>query len=397
MSRRLFLKTIGIVTVSHVLPGFAAELPAPTVPPLDSASLMTPSIESARDLDGWGTDIRVVGVGGAGSNALDQLIRAGVQNVEFIAMDTDAQSVARNLAPAKVRLGRTGLGTGAKPELGRAAAEDSEAEIRTALNGAHMVFIAASMGGGTGTGASSVIAKAARELGILTVGVVTKPFAFEGSEGLLRADAAIAELSEHIDSLIVISHERLLDELGNNAEVNECFCIADDMLKNTVTAIADMITCPSLVGVDFEDVRTVMGNGGRAKMGSAISASGNRACNAAEQAIAELFMDADSLSHTSGVLFNVTAAKPGFKMKEILEVINTIKGSVPDDTHIIFGAVYDEAMGDALRVTVFATGLDRLVGEQPNLEVRDPESGPSLSDWLLRQASPARAVNFSER
>jgi len=358
MSRRLFLKTIGIVTASHVLPGFADELTAPTVPPLNSASLVIPSMEFAPDLDGRGTDIRVVGVGGAGGNALDQLIRAGMQNVEFIAMDTDAQSVARNLAPAKVHLGSTGLGTGAKPLLGRAAAEESEAAIRAALNGAHMVFIAASMGGGTGAGAAPVIAKVARELGILTVGIVTRPFAFEGSERMQRADATIAELSNHIDSLIVISHERLLDEMGNNADVDEYFRITEDMTKNAVTAIADIITYPGLVGVDFEDVRTVMGNSGRAKMGSAISASGNRARNAAEQAITELFMDADSLSRARGVLFNITAAKAGFKMKEILEVINTIKGSVPDDTHIIFGAVFDEVMGDALRVTVLATGLE---------------------------------------
>ncbi len=319
--------------------------------------------------DEVGTIIKVFGVGGAGGNAIEHMICEGVNGVEFIAANTDAQALSRNAAASKLSLGKTGLGAGAKPEKGQEAAQAHRDEIRASLEGAHMAFITAGMGGGTGTGAAPVVAEIAREMGILTVGVVTKPFTFEGGKRMKAAEAGIAEFSKHVDSLIVILNDKLQDVMGDDAGVDECFKAADDVLKNAVGGIAEIITYPGLVNVDFEDVRTVMGEMGRAMMGSAAAAGVDRARIAAEQAVASPLLEGVNLSGAKGVLVNITAAKGALKMKEVNEVMNTVKAFAAEDAHIIFGAVYDELMGDSLRVTVVATGL----GQVASAHARKPE------------------------
>ncbi len=308
-----------------------------------------------------GTIIKVFGVGGAGGNAIEHMINEGVNGVEFIAANTDAQALSRNAAASKLSLGKTGLGAGAKPEKGQEAAQAHRDEIRASLEGAHMAFITAGMGGGTGTGAAPVVAEIAREMGILTVGVVTLPFSCEGGKRMKAAEAGIAEFSKHVDSLIVILNDKLMEVMGDDADVDDCFKAADDVLKNAVGGIAEIITYPGLVNVDFEDVRTVMGEMGRAMMGSAAAAGVDRARIAAEQAVASPLLEGVNLSGAKGVLVNITAAKGNLKMKEVNEVMNTVKAFAAEDAHIIFGAVYDELMGDALRVTVVATGLGQAV------------------------------------
>ena len=317
-----------------------------------------------------GTIIKVFGVGGAGGNAIEHMINEGVNGVEFIAANTDAQALSRNAASSKLSLGKSGLGAGAKPEKGQEAAQAHRDEIRASLEGAHMAFITAGMGGGTGTGAAPVVAEIAREMGILTVGVVTKPFSFEGGKRMKAAEAGIAEFSKHVDSLIVILNDKLMEVMGDDADVDDCFKAADDVLKNSVGGIAEIITYPGLVNVDFEDVRTVMGEMGRAMMGSAAAAGVDRARIAAEQAVASPLLEGVNLSGAKGVLVNITAAKGNLKMKEVNEVMNTVKAFAAEDAHIIFGAVYDELMGDALRVTVVATGLGQaaaVVRSKPEL------------------------------
>ena len=308
-----------------------------------------------------GTIIKVFGVGGAGGNAIEHMIQEGVSGVEFIAANTDAQALGRSTAASKLSLGTTGLGAGARPEAGQAAAEAHREEIRASLEGAHMAFITAGMGGGTGTGAAPVVAEIAREMGILTVGVVTKPFSFEGNKRMKAAETGITEFSKHVDSLIVILNDKLMEVMGDDADVDHCFKAADDVLKNAVGGIAEIITYPGLVNVDFEDVRTVMGEMGRAMMGSAVAAGVDRARIAAEQAVASPLLEGVNLSGAKGVLVNITAAKGGLRMKEVNEVMNTVKAFAAEDAHIIFGAVYDEMMEDALRVTVVATGLGQVV------------------------------------
>lgn len=302
-----------------------------------------------------GTIIKVIGVGGAGGNAVEHMIREEVQGVEFICANTDAQALGRHSANHKLQLGESGLGAGAKPEVGRAAAETERQRIADALEGAHMVFITAGMGGGTGTGAAPVVAQVAREKGILTVGVVTKPFGFEGKR-MRVADEGLAELSKHVDSLIVILNDRLMDVLGEDVSMQEAFRAADNVLRNAVGGIAEIINFPGLVNVDFEDVRTVMGEMGMAMMGSASASGMDRARLAAEQAVASPLLEGVHLSGARGVLVNITASN-SLRMKEVNEVMNTIRAFAADDAHIIFGAVFDETMEDAMRVTVVATGL----------------------------------------
>ena len=314
------------------------------------------AIEMIEEFD-QGTQIKVIGVGGGGGNAVEHMIAQGVQGVEFVCANTDAQTLNRSSAHQLIQLGSTGLGAGAKPEAGQAAADAHRDEIRASLEGAHMAFITAGMGGGTGTGAAPVVAEIAREMGILTVGVVTKPFSFEGNKRMKAAEAGITEFSKHVDSLIVILNDKLMEVMGDDADVDHCFKAADDVLKNAVGGIAEIITYPGLVNVDFEDVRTVMGEMGRAMMGSSSAAGVDRARIAAEQAVASPLLEGVNLSGAKGVLVNITAAKGGLRMKEVNEVMNTAKAFAADDAHIIFGAVYDEMMDDALRVTVVATGL----------------------------------------
>ncbi len=304
-----------------------------------------------------GTNIKVIGVGGAGGNAVEHMVQSGIQGVQFIVANTDAQALERSTADVRLQLGKTGLGAGAQPTRGMEAAKGQRTDIRQALEGAHMVFITAGMGGGTGTGAAPVVAEVAKEMGILTVGVVTKPFDFEGAKRMRAAEEGIEELSRHVDSLIVILNDRLMDVMGEDAGVDECFMAANDVLRNAVGGIAEVITFPGLVNVDFEDVRTVMAEMGRAMMGSAFATGPERAKLAAEQAVSSPLLEGINLQGARGVLVNITAARQGLKLKEVHQVMSVVREFAAADSHIIFGAVYDDSMGDALRVTVVATGL----------------------------------------
>jgi cell division protein FtsZ len=309
-----------------------------------------------------GTVIKVVGVGGAGGNAVAHMIKSGVQGVDFICCNTDAQALVTTGAPVQVRLGRTGLGAGAKPEQGRAAAETAREEIRGALMGANMVFITAGMGGGTGTGAAPIVAEVAKELGILTVGVVTKPFEFEGNRRQKMSEDGIAELSKHVHSLIVVLNEKLYGLMDDEATQDDCFKAADDVLHNACAGIAEIINVEGNVNVDFEDVKTIMGEQGQAMMGTATSRGETRALDAAKEAVACPLLEGIDLNGARGVLVNITASR-SLKMKETREIMNHIRSFAAEDATVIFGTAYDEAMGDDLRVTVVATGLGRTVAK----------------------------------
>ncbi len=305
-----------------------------------------------------GTIIKVIGVGGAGGNAVSHMINQGVNGVEFICANTDAQALSRTSAPTLIQLGKTGLGAGAKPEAGRQAAEDDRDRIRDALRGAHMVFITAGMGGGTGTGAAPVVAEVAQELGILTVAVVTKPFDFEGSRRKRMAEEGLEQLAGKVNSLIVVLNEKLMDVVGEDATQDECFHAADDVLHNACAGIAEIINIEGDVNVDFEDVKTIMSEQGKAMMGTAIASGEDRARVAAEKAIASPLLDGVDLSGAKGLLVNITASK-SLKMRETKEVMTIIKAYASEDATVIFGTAANESMGDDLRVTVVATGLGR--------------------------------------
>ena len=314
------------------------------------------AIEMIEEFD-QGTQIKVIGVGGGGGNAVQHMISQGVQGVDFIVSNTDAQALNRSSAGTLVQLGSTGLGAGAKPEAGRVAAEAAIDTIRGALDGAHMLFITAGMGGGTGTGAAPVIARVAREMGILTVGVVTKPFEFEGGRRAKQADQGVSELEANVDSLIVVLNEKLLEVMGDDVTQEAAFAHANDVLKNAVGGISDIIHMDAFVNVDFEDVKTVMSEPGKAMMGTAIATGPDRARKAAEQAVACPLLEGIDLSGARGVLVLIAASRSSFKLSESRTAMNTIRMYAADDAHVIFGAAYDESLGDQLRVTVIATGL----------------------------------------
>ncbi|BCO29261.1 cell division protein FtsZ [Rhodoferax lithotrophicus] len=319
-----------------------------------------------------GTQIKVIGVGGGGGNAVGHMIASAVQGVEFICANTDSQTLSKSDAHRIIQLGTTGLGAGGKPERAREAAELALDDIRSAISGAHMLFITAGMGGGTGTGAAPVIARIAREMGILTVGVVTKPFEFEGKRRMDNADGGLAELEANVDSLIVVLNEKLLEVLGDDATQDEAFAHANDVLKNAVGGIAEIINVPGHVNVDFEDVRTVMGEPGKAMMGTALSSGPDRARIAAEQAVACPLLEGIDLSGAKGVLVLISAAKGSLKLSESKLAMNTIRAYASPDAHVIYGTAYDDALGDQIRVTVVATGLSR---SRPKLQVM-PNSLP---------------------
>ncbi len=306
-----------------------------------------------------GTQIKVIGVGGGGGNAVGHMIDCGVQGVEFICANTDAQALSRGTAHKTIQLGSSGLGAGSKPDKGRDAAELAVDDIRSAIAGAHMLFITAGMGGGTGTGAAPVIARVAKEMGILTVGVVTKPFDFEGGRRMTNADLGLAELEANVDSLIVVLNEKLLEVLGDDVTQDEAFAHANDVLKNAVGGIAEIINVPGHVNVDFEDVRTVMGEPGKAMMGTAKANGPDRARIAAEQAVACPLLEGIDLSGAKGVLVLITAAKGSLKLSESKLAMNTIRAYASPDAHVIYGTAYDDELGEDIRVTVVATGLSR--------------------------------------
>ena len=318
-----------------------------------------------------GAIIKVIGVGGAGGNAVQHMINRGVQGVEFICANTDAQALARSKAETVIQLGKSGLGAGAKPEAGRAAAEEARERIADALRDAHMVFITAGLGGGTGTGAAPVVAQVAKELGILTVGVVSKPFGFEGSRKMRTAEDGLDNLAGHVDSLIVVLNEKLEEVMGEDAEMDACFKCADDVLHNAVAGIAEIIKVDGLINVDFEDVKTVMSEQGKAMMGTAMAGGIDRARLAAEQAVTSPLLEGVDLSGARGVLVNISASRT-LKLRETKTVMETIRTFAAEDATVIFGAVYDDTMGDNLRVTVIATGLGR-AKQRPQL-VQAPQT-----------------------
>jgi cell division protein FtsZ len=309
-----------------------------------------------------GARIKVVGVGGGGGNAVNTMISAGLPGVEFIAANTGAQALRSNLSPIKVQLGEKitkGLGAGANPQVGRKAAEEDMERIREHLTGADMVFITAGMGGGTGTGGAPVVARLAKELGALTVGVVTKPFLFEGKKRMKQAEDGMRELKDSVDTLIAIPNQRLLSIAGRNMPILETFKKADDVLLQAVRGISDLITVHGLINLDFADVRTIMSEMGMAMMGAAISAGENRAVEAAQHAISSPLLEDVSIKGARGVLINITGG-PTLSLHEVNEAATLVQEEADDDANIIFGAVIDEHMGDEVRITVIATGFGSL-------------------------------------
>lgn len=314
------------------------------------------AIEMIEEFD-LGTQIKVIGVGGGGGNAVEHMITQGVQGVEFVCANTDAQALNRSGAHQLIQLGSSGLGAGAKPDVGKAAALEAEERIRAAISGSNMLFITAGMGGGTGTGAAPVIARIAKEMGILTVGVVTKPFEFEGNRRMKAADTGLSELEANVDSLIVVLNEKLLEVLGDDVTQDQAFAEANDVLKNAVGGISDIIHMHGMVNVDFEDVKTVMSEPGKAMMGTAQAGGPDRATKAADAAVACPLLEGIDLSGAKGVLVLIAANRSTLKLSESKNAMNTIRRYAAEDAHVIFGTVYDESLGDQLRVTVIATGL----------------------------------------
>ena len=305
-------------------------------------------------------NIKVVGVGGGGCNAVDRMIEEGLQGVEFIAINTDAQALMLSKAPVRVRIGEKltrGLGSGGDPEIGRKAAEESAEEMYDVLRGADMVFITGGMGGGTGTGACSIVAQISGEVGSLTIGVVTRPFSFEGSRRIQSAEGGINELKEYADTLIVIPNDRLLQIVDKRANLHDAFKMADDVLRQGVQGISELITVPGLINLDFADVRTIMSEGGAALMAVGNAKGEERAREAAEKAISSELLDI-TIDGARGILFNVTGG-PDLTLFEVNQAAAIIKETAHPDVNLIFGAVIDPSLSDELRITVIATGFER--------------------------------------
>jgi cell division protein FtsZ len=305
-------------------------------------------------------DIKVVGVGGGGCNAVDRMIEEGLQGVEFVAVNTDAQALMLSKAPTRVRIGdklTRGLGSGGDSDVGRKAAEESAEDLYEVLKGSDMVFITGGMGGGTGTGGCPIVAQISREVGALTIGVVTKPFTFEGSRRIQNADTGIKDLKERADTLIVIPNDRLLQIVDKRANLQDAFRMADDVLRQGVQGISELITVPGLINLDFADVRSIMSEGGAALMAVGSASGDDRAREAAEQAISSKLLDI-TIDGARGILFNVTGG-PDLTLFEVNQAAAIIKETAHPDVNLIFGAVVDPNMGDALRITVIATGFER--------------------------------------
>src|ERR671917_570015 len=313
--------------------------------------------------------IKVVGIGGGGTNAVNRMINSGLSGVEFIAVNTDAQSLQMTDADMKIHIGEKltrGLGAGADPKLGMEAAEESKADIEEALRGADMVFVTAGKGGGTGTGAAPVIAKQAREAGALTVGVVTRPFAFEGRRRSTYAEEGIKRIKENVDSLIIIPNDRLLQVADKRTSMMEAFKMADDVLRAGVQGITDLITVPGLINLDFADVRTIMQNSGSALMGMGESSSENRGSESAKMAISSPLLEA-SIEGATGIILNITGG-PDLGRFEVNEAAEIVHNAAHQDANLIFGAVIDEAYGERVSVTVIATGFDQRLANQRRTE-----------------------------
>lgn len=323
--------------------------------------------------------IKVVGVGGGGSNAVNRMIEAGLRGVEFIGVNTDAQALMLSSAPIRVRIGdklTKGLGAGGDPSVGGKAAEESSEDLAQALEGADMVFVTCGMGGGTGTGAAPVIARIAKETGALTVGVVTKPFGFEGSRRMAVAEQGLAALRKEVDTLIVIPNDRLLQIVDRKASVREAFRLADDVLRQGIQGISELITVPGLINLDFADVRAIMSHGGSALMAVGKASGENRAAEAAQRAISNALLDV-TIEGARGVLFNVRGGAD-LTLYEVTEAAEIIKRTTHPEANIIFGAVIDEEMGDELQITVIATGFDGATRAQIDKPARAPAAAKTI-------------------
>ena len=319
-----------------------------------SIEFMPPEVDELKPM------ITVIGVGGAGGNAVANMIASKIQGVDFVVANTDAQALKQSTAERRIQLGHKitqGLGAGARPEIGRAAAEETLETVEGALEGAHMCFIAAGMGGGTGTGAAPVIAKAARDKGILTVGVVTKPFAFEGQRRMKSAEAGIAELQKHVDTLIVIPNQNLFLIASPSTTFKEAFQMADEVLQQGVRGITDLMIMPGLINLDFADVRSVMGEMGKAMMGTGEATGENRAIEAAEKAIANPLLDGVSLKGAKGVIVSIVGGED-MRLMEVDEAASHIKELVDPDANIIWGSAFNDALEGKIRVSVVATGIE---------------------------------------
>ena len=348
--------------------------------------------------------IKVIGVGGGGNNAVNRMIEHGVQGVEFIAVNTDAQALKLSKAPTKLQIGAKltrGLGAGANPEVGKKAAEESKEQIEEALRGADMVFVTAGMGGGTGTGAAPVIAQIARELGALTVGVVTRPFTFEGRKRATQAASGIAAMKEAVDTLIVIPNDRLLEIVDKSTPMLEAFREADNVLRQGVQGISDLIAVPGLINLDFADVKTIMTNKGSALMGIGIASGENRATEAAKKAISSPLLET-SIDGAQGVLMNITGSA-NLSLYEVQEAADIVASASDQEVNMIFGSVINESLKDEIVVTVIATGFNEEAQTQSKQRPSLGQSRPALNQQAKRetkreepQSEPQRAVQYSE-
>lgn len=353
--------------------------------------------------------IKVIGVGGGGSNAVNRMIEGGVQGVEFIAVNTDAQALNRSKAPTRVQIGEKltrGLGAGAKPEIGKKAAEESREQIENVLKGADMVFVTAGMGGGTGTGAAPEIAAIARDLGSLTVGVVTRPFTFEGKKRSTQADQGVAALKENVDTLIVIPNDRLLEIVDKNTPMLEAFREADNVLRQGVQGISDLIAVPGLINLDFADVKTIMTERGSALMGIGTATGENRAAEAAKKAICSPLLET-SINGARGVLMNITGGT-NLSLYEVNEAADIVQSASDPEVNMIFGAVINEDLKDEILVTVIATGFDQQAQEaergkqpgrmrKPDFEVRKKQEEEEVFPSFVKGTSSVidnKEINF---
>ncbi|MBI4654127.1 MAG: cell division protein FtsZ [Nitrospirae bacterium] len=331
--------------------------------------------------------IKVIGVGGGGGNAINGMIASGIQGIEFIAVNTDLQALDSSLAQQKVQIGANltkGLGAGAHPEIGRQAALDDKNAVADSIKGADMLFITAGMGGGTGTGASPVIAEVAREIGMLTTAVVTKPFIFEGSKRAKNAEQGIKELKKHVDAIIVIQNQRLLSITDKNTPWLEGLRLANDVLRQAIKGISDLILVPGLINLDFADIRTILKDSGKALMGIGAASDGNRALNAAKMAIASPLLEETSIDDAKGVLINITGGS-SLSLHEVNEASTFISDAVHEDANIFFGSVIDSDLDDAVMVTVIAT----------NFEEKPQAAMPSYERW--RPSGESVTLKGSER
>jgi cell division protein FtsZ len=370
----------------------------------DNDMALTLSIPVTQDLS---PRITVVGVGGAGGNAVNNMIEQQLEGCEFVVANTDAQALQQSRATNKLQLGARvteGLGAGARPEVGAAAAEESIEDIVERLSGCHMCFITAGMGGGTGTGAAPIIAKAAREMGILTVGVVTKPFHFEGSRRMRQAESGVDELQEHVDTLIIIPNQNLFRLANEKTTFTEAFALADDVLYQGVKGVTDLMVRPGIINLDFADVRSVMNEMGKAMMGTGEASGEDRAVQAAEKAIANPLLDEISLKGARGVLINITAG-PDLTLFELDEAANRIRAEVDGDANIMVGSTLDPEMAGQMRVSVVATGIDAMAKSEevappkarygeplaaavPSAPAAAPEAAPAAAVAAYSAASP---------